>query len=286
MQSISYYSFHDSFQKTLFACNRESGALPIIVNCAGATALKWQFKSINPTGRNDYYFLYLKKGALCMTINGESQTVSSGMLVIIPPHTPYSYHNFTEDELIYYWVHFTGSAIEDIFKSINLNQLPLVASMPQIASAVDYKMSKMFDIYIKRSPCRDYELSHCLDSIFVELAKKLSESTITHKKLSKSIKYINDNYTTDISVPYLAKMESLSVSRYITLFKETMHTSPYQYIIKLRLSAACEMLSNSDLSITAISEILGFQSIYFFSKLFKKHVGMSPVEYKKNNNMT
>ena len=283
MQSISYYSYPDKYQRTIFACNRESNELHLLVNCAGATVAKWPLQTVNPTGRNDYYFLYLKKGELNITINNTIYHINDGTLLIIPPHCPYSYQHIETKELVYYWIHFTGGTVKEILNALTLNQLPLVLSKPEISSSIDYQMTKMFDIYTKKGKYRDYELSHCLDAIFIETAKRSIESSSPQAKLSKSIKYITNNYTTDISVPDLAEMESLSVSRYMTLFKESMHTSPYQYIIKLRLTAACEMLSNSDLSITGISEILGFQSIYFFSKLFKKHIGMSPAEYKKNN---
>lgn len=282
MQTISYHSFHDKYRNTIFACDREATFLPLIVNCAGATVAKWPFKTVNSLGRKDYYFLYLKKGILDITINNTSQAIGAGTLVIMPPNSPYEYRHFEERELMYYWVHFTGSAVTDIFRSVNVERLPIVLSIPQASTAVDYQMSKMFDVYIKKGDYRDNELSHCLDAMLIELAKKSGTSAQTQGRLSKSIKFINNNYTTEISVPKLAEMEALSVSRYIALFNEVMHTSPYQYIIELRLSAACEMLANSNLSITGISELLGFQSIFFFSKLFKKHIGVSPMQYKKN----
>ena len=282
METISYHSFHDKLQKTLFACNRASDTLPLLVNCAGATVCKWAFQTVNPSGRQDYYFLYLKKGSLHVTVDGESRTVDDGTLILIPPQSAYAYRHDNEQELTYYWVHFTGSSVLDVLKQLQLSQLPLLLSAPQISSAIEYQMAKMFDIYIKKGDFRDSELSHCLDAMLIEAAKNANATRAAHRRLSASIKHINNHYTEEITVPTLAEMESLSVSRYIALFREIMHTSPYQYIIDLRLNAACEMLLNSSLSITSISEILGFQSVFFFSKLFKKHLGVSPMQYRKS----
>ena len=64
MKTMSYYSFNDKFRRTPFACNVESKALPLVVNCAGVLTSKWKFNTENPYGRHDYYFLYLKKGIM------------------------------------------------------------------------------------------------------------------------------------------------------------------------------------------------------------------------------
>ncbi|MBQ8141277.1 MAG: helix-turn-helix domain-containing protein [Clostridia bacterium] len=285
MESISYHSFNDKFKKTLFACNRSSDRAPIMVNCAGSTVLRWNFKSVNDIGRADCYFLYLKTGTLNISIAEDKHTIHSGTLIIIPPNTPYAYWHTGTDELIYYWIHFTGSHANEMLRRFDISPLPLIRSIPQISSAIDYQMAKIFDIYIKKGQYRDSELSHCMDAILIEIAKGSITAENSQRRLETSIKYINNNYTSDITVPELAQMEFLSVSRYTALFKEIMNTSPYQYIINLRLNAACEMLRNSTLSITKIAELLGFQNCFFFSKLFKKHLNMSPLQYRKSESV-
>ena len=283
MEAISYHSYTDKLKHTLFACNSQSDRLPLVVNCAGVTVSKWEFKTNNPCGRLDYYFLYLKSGSMIINIANDALTVHSGTLVIIPPNTSYMYHHTDSQEMIYYWVHFTGSSVESILQSFDMNSLPLILNIPHISSSIDYQMAKIFDIYIKKGHYRDNELSHCLNAMLIEIAKHSGKADTEHRRLSRSIQYINNNYTLELKIPELAEMESLSVSRYISLFNEIMHTSPYQYIIGLRMNAACEMLLNSNLSVTRISELLGFQSVFFFSKLFKKHMNISPVQYKKKH---
>jgi transcriptional regulator GlxA family with amidase domain len=144
-------------------------------------------------------------------------------------------------------------------------------------------MTRIFNCYIKNGFHRDVELAHFLDAMLIDIAKNASEPENKIQKLSTSINYINENYTKELNVPELAKMEFLSVSRYIALFKEVTGSSPYQYVISLRLNTACEMLRDSSLSVTQIAEVLGFQNCFFFSKLFKKHLKMSPTQYKKQS---
>ncbi len=284
METISYHSFAGYPKNHMLACNLTSDEYPIAVNCAGTTVAKWTFKTDNTQGRTDYYFMYLKTGTLDMTVAGSNYAVHSGTLVFIPPDTPYMYQHTGNDPLVYYWVHFTGSHAGRILRDLGFYPLPLACPMPQASPEIEYQMFKIFDIYIKNGNYRDYELSHCMEGILIGLAGQSGDADNGQKKLSRSIKYINNHYTSDLKVSDLAKMEFLSVSRYTVLFNRIMNTSPYQYIIGLRLDAACKMLRESSLSVTKIAELLGFQNSFFFSKLFKKHMKMSPMQYRKNEN--
>lgn len=282
MQTISYHAFSDKSKNTLFACSLNSNKYPLMVNCAGTTFIKWPFRTQNTQGRNDYYFLYLKTGTMQLRVDETTTSITSNTLVIIPPNTPYEYSQQGSEDLFYYWIHFTGSHALSNLNEFGLVPLPFIRQLPQVANPIEYQSQKMFDIFIKNGTYRDAELSHCMDAILIKIAKHINSTDDEKTKLSKSIKHINTYYTTDLNVPDLAAMEFLSVSRYSVLFNKIMHTSPYQYIINLRLNAACEMLRDSTLNITQIAELLGFQNCFFFSKLFKKHIGISPIQYRKN----
>ena len=217
-----------------------------------------------------------------LSIGQTETTIFANTLVIIPPNTSYGYSQQGSEQLFYYWIHFTGSYAQACLEKFDLFPLPFIQELPEALNPIEYQMQKMFDIFIKNEPYRNAELSHCMDAILIELAKHSHTQSDEAKKLSRSIKYIHSHYTSDLNIPDLAAMEFLSSSRYSVLFNRIMHTSPYQYIINLRLKIACEMLRDSNLSVTQIAELSGFQSCFFFSKIFKKHIGSSPLQYRKN----
>jgi Transcriptional regulator containing an amidase domain and an AraC-type DNA-binding HTH domain len=69
------------------------------------------------------------------------------------------------------------------------------------------------------------------------------------------------------------------------IFKEETGESPINYLIKIRLEKAKDILLNSDSgSIKSIANQVGYDDVYHFSKLFKKYYGYSPLYYKKNAN--
>ena len=280
MQSVSYKSYDDKNFNSFLTCNRTASHYPIIVNCVGRMVLSQPFITDNPKGRLDYYFLYLKSGKLSLTINDIPYIITSGTLVIIPPNTKYSYSNVS-DGVIYYYVHFTGSSVMEVLGGVAFNSLPLVKQLLSATPLIEKNMFSMFNVNIKKEEFCEAQLANIFTNTLISIAKLNKNKQVENQKLITSINYINQNYTSDIEIATLANMEFLSVSRYVTVFKETVGMPPYQYVISLRLNSACEMLKNTNLSVTQIAEALGFNSCFFFSKLFKKHLKLSPNQYKK-----
>ena len=142
---------------------------------------------------------------------------------------------------------------------------------------------RMFDIFEGQSHLKRQELSCMLERLLLNVAKTV-EVCGHGMELERSVRYIHSAYNTEIRIPELAKMESLSNSRYITLFNKRMGISPTAYIIKLRMSIACDLLRNTDMSVKQIGILVGYDDAHFFSKLFKKHTGIAPQHYRKNIN--
>ena len=109
-----------------------------------------------------------------------------------------------------------------------------------------------------------------LERLMISLARRVSGEKKEANLLNKSIAYINSNYIDDIRIPELAKMESLSVSRYNTLFRKVTGLSPIEYIKKMRLASACELLSATDLPIKTVSAMVGYADSHFSAEFLKR----------------
>lgn len=66
-------------------------------------------------------------------------------------------------------------------------------------------------------------------------------------------------------------------------FKKYMHISPIQYLIERRIKECQSLLRTSSLSISEISETVGFSSQSYFSQIFKKTLGLTPLQYRQSN---
>lgn len=102
-----------------------------------------------------------------------------------------------------------------------------------------------------------------------------------HQKLAPALEYMAQNYNIKVKNDELAALTGVSTVYFRKLFTEVMGQSPIDYIQSLRIQKAKEMLQSDYGSITDVASALGYQSIYDFSRAFKKRVGMSPIQYKK-----
>ena len=97
----------------------------------------------------------------------------------------------------------------------------------------------------------------------------------------KTIEYIRLNYAEKISVDKLAKMASMSRSTFLRRFWEMCKTSPANYLSEIRVSQACLLLKNTDLTITEIAQNCGFFDCSHFIRIFTKSQGITPGVYRK-----
>lgn len=94
------------------------------------------------------------------------------------------------------------------------------------------------------------------------------------------IAYINRHYTDRFSVPVLAKRCAMSETVYRKRFKQLTGLSPVQYINRLKIEKACQMLCSDDISPKDISDFLNFYSLPYFYKVFKANTGLTPNQYR------
>ena len=93
--------------------------------------------------------------------------------------------------------------------------------------------------------------------------------------------YINEHFAEPLDCNYLAKLCFLSTSQFYNLFNKQFKMTPLQYRDCLIVKKAKVLLKLEEISVSEISEILGFTDVAYFSRFFKKHVGKSPSIFAK-----
>lgn len=97
------------------------------------------------------------------------------------------------------------------------------------------------------------------------------------------LEYMNENFRENLTIEQLAKRANLSKSYFMGSFKQTAGTGAMEYIIQLRVNAACEMLINTEKTSAEIAFDCGFSNLSNFNRHFKKSVGCTPNEYRKSS---
>lgn len=97
------------------------------------------------------------------------------------------------------------------------------------------------------------------------------------------IGYINAHFTEQFNIPELAKRCALSESVYRRRFRQLTGQSPIQYINRLKIEKACQLLQSGDITPGQVSEFLNFYSVSYFYRVFKAATGCTPNEYRKQS---
>lgn len=100
-------------------------------------------------------------------------------------------------------------------------------------------------------------------------------------RIIKVLDYINLHLNQRLANVSLATEIHMSTNSFTRFFKDHLKCSPQEYIRKVKVDKACNLLDHSTLTIDEISEFCGFSDRFHFSKVFKKVKGISPAEYKK-----
>ncbi|WP_335338945.1 AraC family transcriptional regulator [Aneurinibacillus sp. XH2] len=100
--------------------------------------------------------------------------------------------------------------------------------------------------------------------------------------LDRTKAYIDSHYNESLTIEFLARMADISPKYYVDLFKKTYGKSAIDYITEVRLNNAKKMMIQSDARLRDIAHQVGYNDEFYFSRKFKKEVGVSPTVYMKN----
>ena len=98
-------------------------------------------------------------------------------------------------------------------------------------------------------------------------------------RISPALDYIESHYTESMDVAQLAQLCALSESQFYDAFKKKIGMSPIRYRNHLRVQQAKLLLESGEITNQEIGQMLGFETIHYFSRVFKEHTGISPSQY-------
>lgn len=99
-------------------------------------------------------------------------------------------------------------------------------------------------------------------------------------RLYTAKEFIDDCFNEALRLEQIAEQACLSEFHFQRLFRHTFRLTPHQYLTGRRLARAKELLIYTDLSVSEICWLVGFQSLGSFSTLFSRYTGLSPINYR------
>jgi AraC-like DNA-binding protein len=217
--------------------------------------------------------------------------VNDGQTIITRPfwqHRSETLRNCDQQDCVFTWAHFNFYILDnvDIFTFFEL---------PQVFDGEKSDVLRNFcsELYRIQNDSTQSPLGEAIEIKkiafnflytlfqFMPLRRTLNEQLWKEINIIEpALKHIDKNVTHTLHINDLAELCNISVSAFYAIFKRVTQSSPAHYIIMRRLKLAQKLLTSSQLSIKEIALKTGYDDPFFFSKIFKKHSGSTPSDYR------
>ncbi len=226
-------------------------------------------------GRSDYHILYLAEGRCDISDNGHVFTLPEKSAWFYEPRQRQEYIKYAGTT---YWAHFTGLYIPALCMQLRLSG---GRRTPSDAKEFEALFRQAVSLFIADSACAGVRCAAILIQLLTLLAPPGGENDRCAPSrpiyaAAERMRSSPDPFDAD----FYARSCAMSRSRFYAAFRTVMGVTPLQYVTRSRVLHAQYLLRNTDLSVSEIAHTVGYPDELYFSRLFRKHTGVSPRGYR------
>ncbi len=237
-----------------------------------------------PNGCSQYILMYCVSGSGWISVDSKKHEVKANQYFIIPAGKPHSYGSNATNPWTIYWIHYTGTQAPHY----SFSQEEVRNITPSHTDRIDDRLTLFEEMM------QNLEMGYSMDNLsyvnvclihflasFVYLAQyRHIRSIKAPDTVEQSIHFMKNKLHTKLNLEVLAREAGLSASHYALMFKQKTGRAPVDYLIQLRVQKACQLLDHSALRIKEIAMQVGYDDAYYFSRIFKKLMNLSPRDYR------
>ncbi|KXA00085.1 transcriptional regulator, AraC family [Anaerococcus hydrogenalis] len=238
----------------------------------------------------DFYFILDGKGKF--SIEDRVINTNKDDFFIINSNVGHSIYSGEDENLVYISFGVDSIFVKNLLNDDNIDEDKYIYK--NIENDQDYFI-KSFDIINEEFNSNNIfsqSMANAKASEFVItlLRNFKDEIVITNDiKINKQIDYIknfiDNNYSEDIKLESLSKMAYMNKFHLIAEFKQSYRVTPIDYLILKRIEVTKNLLISTNHSMEEISSIVGFNSQSYFNQVFRKKVGLTPSQFRKNHRL-
>ena len=261
------------------------------------------------TIKNVFDLIYVHSGTLYLEQEPFNVELGAGQFFIIIPDTPHRGFRVCQEKTVTTWIHFYTNgkySLSDEFYPDNITRRAapkfyyspqnFILSIPRTGTVPEADREKLerylqrmnlvsFSKYTqKKSFPQSMRTPFEIQQDFIEFLQILYAPYCCNPEKEGIAQTLHDymdvNYAEDISLTELARQYSYSTSHLIRSFRKSYSLSPMQYLKKLRIEHAAELLLKSDATIQDIGEMVGLRIPSYFIRIFKQQIGVTPAQYR------
>lgn len=238
------------------------------------------------TGSEQYILIYNVDGYGTIKTGSVEHIIPPDHYFIIQPKLPHTYYADKKRPWSIYWIHFSGQKAKYLAKVINTAE-PVERSK---TSRINDRLSLFNEIF------QNLDRGYSIDSLeYANLCLSRLLATFSHisqfrlineqhsvDPIELSINYMLENIELRLKLAEIARQVNLSPSYFSRLFVSRTGFAPIEYFIQLKIQRSCQLLNNRDLTIQNVARQIGIEDQFYFSRLFKKVMNVSPQIYRNS----
>lgn len=257
---------------------------------------------------NEYILYFIKSGELHLHENGIPYRLGRGDALLLEPHL--EHEGIEKNACDYFYIHFRHSDIRSVLvedslalaKRVLLEDKESAESPHPIYLPKTYAFSsktafqrslhdlnEMVEIYRRKQYNRalsglkfmEWMIGLSRDFLAAELQRHDKRPSRSYAKVNALLDYIHQHYTERITGEWIEKEFECNYDYINRVFHEVTGQTISRYVNAVRVNRAKELIQATHLSMNEIGYLTGLNDPYYFSKVFKKYVGLSPSQYDK-----
>lgn len=240
-----------------------------------------------PQGAGQDHLMLCIGGHGYVEINGQRAHLAKDHLLIIPRDTPHTYWAAEDDPWSIYWVHFLGDDADYFVDRIPKPGQPVPIERSTRDEAVRlfrYCLDTLDDGYGLPTMIYAAQSTQHILSLLLFRNQSLPEdpgSGSRRSNIEGVIEFMQTHLNENLRLEDFAREAGMSVSHFSERFRRQTGQSPMAYFIQLRMRLACRLLDLSGKPVKTVASEIGYRDPYYFSRIFKKSMGISPDKYRE-----
>jgi len=244
--------------------------------------------------------VYIRKGIGMYILDSDLRALNEGDIIIMPPKVAYSFcaselgdeYNISVDAVVLRFDDAWLTTLLSIFKSLNrvILRIRELEDPYAVVGPKWMKMSTALDRLSSGSPSKEpalmIELLEMLsdEKDLVRILKAIPCDQLTlSQKLEKIDRYIESNVYGKVSLDSVSAYLGMNRTYFCIFFKKHYGKGFADYLNDMRVRKATKLLTDRDMHISDIARECGFKTAPYFTRAFRRSLGMSPAEYRKKS---
>ncbi|MAE84514.1 MAG: AraC family transcriptional regulator [Flammeovirgaceae bacterium] len=234
---------------------------------------------------DEFQLNFITEGKGILETNGIEYQLKPGSLMLIQPGMKHRYKPTPEQGWTEMYVGFNGKLAQHFIQQTF--DEPLQNPVIHLGHQVDIldSFQKIFDLAIDQKPAYHQVASGLILKTLGQINAHLKSEVVKGEEIESLINdakaYMWEKVNDQVDFYEFSKQKHVSYSYFRKVFKLYTDIAPHQFYLDLKIMRAKELILSTDKPIKEITYDLGFESIHYFSRLFKKKTGFSPIEIRK-----